>query len=156
MRISNHMPPSRQGKKQVIAFLRPNQIKAVYDKAAAEDKTNQEIIGEALNAVFEEHGMPPLIKPGHHRIVRRNRGKSRVREEGTGPGCRAGRQSLGGWFDEDIVVKLNRFSSETNQSVQTIVERGVALITGIETDEGPDWMSVLDDQEKAKTDGVAA
>lgn len=154
MRFPNGtQPPSRENKKQVIAFLRPNQIDAVYEKASRENKTNQELIGEALNAVFALHGMPPLIKSGHRRIVRRSRGKARVREEGRGPGCRAGKQSLGGWFDMDIVDRLNTFSREMHISIQGIVEQGVEMITGVAPEEEMDWLSALPPDSDGKDAG---
>ena len=123
--------PSRQGKMQVIAFLLPTQIQAAYAKATREEKTNQEIIAEALNAVFAEHGLPMPVPVEHRRIVRRGKGTARIRNEDTNPACRAGRQSYGGWFDQAIVAKLNKLSSELNISIQGVIERGVLLVTGV-------------------------
>lgn len=149
MLMPRQVPPSRQGKKQVIAFLRPNQMDAIERKKSVEHKTNQEIIGDAINAVYEQHGMPPLVKSGHHRIVRRSKGRARLREEGTGPGCRTGRKSFGAWFDEDVVRQLNSFSSEINLPVQWILEEGVKILTGVAPQEDSDWLADLDRQEKA-------
>jgi len=135
--------PSRQGKMQVIAFLLPTQIQAAYAKATREEKTNQEIIAEALNAVFAEHGLPMPVPVEHRRIVRRGKGTARIRNEDTNPACRAGRQSYGGWFDQAIVAKLNKISSELNISIQGIIERGVFLVTGVEAVE-ESWEAVWD------------
>lgn len=135
--------PSRQGKKQVIAFLRPNQIEAAVSKAERDHQTNQEVIGQALNAVFAKYGMPPLVITAHQRIVRRNKSRAQVRNDTTGPGCRAGRQALSGWFDLSVVTELQRFSAEVGMSVQAIVEEGVRLVTGVAPDEEA-WVAVPD------------
>lgn len=130
--MGNRVPPSRLGKKQIIAFLRPNQIKAAYRKAMDEEKTNQEIIAEALNAVFQEHSLPPLLPIGHFRIVRRKQGKARMRDNETGPNCRAGTHAYAAWFDEDIVIRLKQFAAREGLPVQDIVEQGIAIITGVQ------------------------
>ena len=123
--------PSREGKKQVIAFLQPLQAEAAYAKAAKDDKTNQEVIGDALNAEFAFYGKPPPVPPGHFRIVRRTQKRAEVRSESTSASCRSGRVAYGGWFDEEIVAKLGRHASEFSLSVQAIIEHGLELITGV-------------------------
>lgn len=135
-------PPSRQGKKQVIAFLRPNQAQAAYDKAARDDKTNQEIIGEALNAVFAFYGMPPPVELGHRRIVRRGHAKAGLRDDTRGPNCRAGRVSFGGWFDESVKARLQKLASEFQISEQSIIEHGLQLVTGVAPSEVEEWAVV--------------
>jgi hypothetical protein len=132
MKLGSTKPaPSRLGKKQVIAFLQPAQAQAAYAKAARDDKTNQEIIGDALNAVFAHYGMPPPVQSGHSRIVRRSANRASIRTDGDGPSCRSGRVSYGGWFDEEVVRKLARMASEHSVSVQSIIEHGLELVTGI-------------------------
>ena len=131
MRISLTTPPSREGKKQIIAFLRPSQAEAAYAKAARDDKTNQEVIGEALNAAFSFYGMPPPVPSGHRRIVRRISKRAGVRDSSKGPTCRAGRVSFGGWFDEDISAKVQKLASEFQVSVQSLIEHGLELATGV-------------------------
>jgi hypothetical protein len=131
----DRIPPSRRGKKQIMAFLLPNQLRAAYAKALSEAKTNQEIIGEALNAIFVSNNMDPLIPPGHFRIVRRNRGQAEERQLGEGkPGCRAGRYAYGGWFEQAIVDRVVDFSATSGLSVQSLVEQGIELITLVTPD----------------------
>ena len=131
MRGFKTTPPSRQGKKQVIAFLWPNQAEAAYAKAARDDKTNQEVIGEALNAAFACHGLPPPVPAGHRRIVRRNSARAGVRDGCRDPLCRTGRVSFGGWFNEDVVSKVQALASQNGIPVQALVELGLKLITGV-------------------------
>ena len=121
----------RQGKKQVIAYLEPNQAQAAYAKAARDSKTNQEIIGEALNAVFAFYGMPPPVPAGHRRIFRRATARALPRDEARVPRCRANRLSYGGWFDEDVVAKIQRLAAEFHLSIQVIIEHGLEMITGV-------------------------
>lgn len=123
--------PSRQNKKQVIAFLRPNQAEAAYSKAAREDKTNQEVIGESLNAVFTHYGVTPPVPAGHRRIVRRATARAALRDEISGPRCRSGKVAYSGWFDDKIVKELHDLSSRFSISVQSIIELGIHLVTGV-------------------------
>ena len=67
---------SRANKKQVMAYLSPGQAEAARIKASLEGKTVQEILGEAINAVFKHHKMPAPIQAGHGRIVRRFNGRA--------------------------------------------------------------------------------
>lgn len=143
MNPMNRKVPSREGKKQVIAFLRPNQIEAAISKAERDHQTNQEVIGEAINAVIAKYGLPPLVQAGHQRIVRRNKSRAQVRNDTKGPGCRAGRQAFGGWFPVEIVADLQKFSSEVGMPVQEIIEEGIRLVTGVAPQE-EDWQAALD------------
>ena len=131
------MPPSRQGKRQVIAFLVPEQLAAAQAKARRDELTHQEVIGEALNLVFERHGLPRMVEAGHKRIVRRNNGRARARSGVETPSCRTGRTAFGGWFEESAVARLHRLASEQGMSVQQTVEIGIHLLTGSKAP-GPD------------------
>lgn len=139
MKFASATPPSRQGKKQIIAFLYPNQAEAAYGKAERDGKSNQEVIGEALNAVFTSYGMPPPINSGHRRVVRRNKSRASVRNDTRGPSCRSGRVSYGGWFDEAVVAKVHAFAAELGLSIQAIVERGLTLVTGVSPEAPAPW-----------------
>lgn len=143
MNPMNRKASSREGKKQVIAFLRPNQIEAAIAKAERDQLTNQEIIGVAINAVLAKYGLPPLVQAGHQRIVRRNVSRAKVRDDSKGPGCRAGRHSFGGWFDLAIVSELQKFSAEVGMPIQEIIEEGIRLVTGVAPEE-QDWLAALD------------
>ena len=130
MRPGGRAASSRQGKKQVIAFLHLPQAEAAYAKAARDDKSNEDVIGEAVNAVFAFYGMPPAVPPGHRRAVRRTWARAKPRDPEKAPSCRAGRVSYGAWFDEAVVGKIQRLASEVGTSVQMIVEHGLELVTG--------------------------
>lgn len=148
MKIGIRKTPSRENQKQVIAFLQTNQASAAYDKAAADDKTNQEVIGEAINAVFSFYGRIPPVQPGHQRIARRKL-RARLRIDGKGPSCRANRVSYGGWFDLATVGLLQALTSELNISVQDVIEHGLFLITGVastssDNDDSSDLMDSLE------------
>jgi hypothetical protein len=145
MRHGRTSTPPRQGQKQVLAFLWPNQAEAAYAKALREGKTNQEVIGEAINAIFAYHGIPPVIASGHRRVLRRiPTNRAAVRDGTAVPGCRTGRVSYGGWFQEDIVEQVKTVVAECGLSVQAMLERGLELTTGVrgmpempETEEAP-------------------
>lgn len=125
--------PSRAGKKQVSAFLRPNQAQAAYDMARTQGKTNQEVLGEAMNAVCAFHGLQPLVPSGHTRIVRRKSGRAEMRDGGNKgtPACRNGRISFAGFFDDDTVARLRRYAADVDMSVQSWIVLGIQLITGV-------------------------
>lgn len=123
------IPPSRRGKRQLIAFVSPELAQAAYDKANAERKTLQEILGDALNACFMRFNRAPVITPGHDRIVRRSRGRARVREGGTVAGARAGKRAISGWYPEAEVEKALDMSSEIGLPIQRMVEMGLEVIT---------------------------
>jgi hypothetical protein len=128
MKPKNALPPSRQGKKQVIAYVDPSLAESVREKASSEDKTNQEIIAEAINAFFMSHGREPVFLVGHYRIVRRRKGVSKVRENIAA--CREGKRAVMGWFDAQSVSKVRKFAKEINLPIQEVLEVGLLHVTG--------------------------
>jgi hypothetical protein len=124
---------SRANKKQIIVYLTPDQVEAAYAKAASEDKTNTEVLGEAINAVFAYYGRAAPVKLGHDRIVRRAQvTQAAVRSEKTSVRSRAGRISYSAWYDTDIVRLVKTMASEQHLNMQSFVEFGVQMITGID------------------------
>jgi hypothetical protein len=117
--------PSRQGKKQIIGFIEPSLVDAFHAKARAEGKTNQELLGEALNAAFAKFGRRPVIETGHSRVVRRIKKRSMIRTEENAPPCRTGRRSIGGWFDGQIHDRVTAFAAEVGLGMQAVIELGV-------------------------------
>jgi hypothetical protein len=136
MKLKNSIPPSRQGKKQVITYVSPDLGDAVRKKAEEEGKTLQEMLAEAMNAVCEIHDMPPIFKTGHKRIVKRKQGQSKIRSLNNAPSCRTGRKPIGGWFKEEEVRNANHFSNEISIPIQKILEIGLKQITGIKNYKG--------------------
>lgn len=48
-------PPSRQGKKNISAWVDPDVLKQVKQIAIDEDKTSQDLLSEALNGLFAKY-----------------------------------------------------------------------------------------------------
>jgi hypothetical protein len=133
---------SRLGKKQILAYIRPNQHQAAVLRVGREGKTNQEVVGEALNAVLVYFGQTPIFPAGHQRIVRRLQGRAKVKNILQGPECRSGRVGYGGWFDEDQVKVFGKFTQERSFSLQAALEFGIKLITDVSPDQGDEWREV--------------
>ena len=53
----NRLPPSRQGKKAITAYVDPETHKQLRILGLDLDKSSQDIIIEALEDYFERHGM---------------------------------------------------------------------------------------------------
>lgn len=133
---------SRLGKKQILAYIRPNQHQAAILRVGREGKTNQEVVGEALNAVLVFFGRTPIFPAGHQRIIRRLQGRAKVKNIFQGPECRSGRVGYGGWFEEDHVKAFNAFIQENSFSLQAVLEFGIKLITDVPPDAGEEWKKV--------------
>ena len=54
------LPPSRQGKKALTGYFDPEVIKQLKVLAAAEDKTMQSLMSEAINELFKKYGRPHI------------------------------------------------------------------------------------------------
>ena len=54
------LPKSRQEKRSLTGWYPPEIHRQVRLIAAQEDKTLEEVVGDALNLLFEKHGMPPI------------------------------------------------------------------------------------------------
>ena len=57
---SNKIPPSRQGKKFVGGYFLPEVAKQLKIMGVKNDKSNQELLAEALNLLFEKYGENPI------------------------------------------------------------------------------------------------
>ena len=55
-----HLPPSRRGKKRVEAWISPEARKHLKHIAVEEDKSQDRVMADALNLLFEKHGIPPI------------------------------------------------------------------------------------------------
>lgn len=56
--------PSRRGKKNISGYFAPEVHRQLRVIAAEEDKNLQDVLGDALNALFEQKGKPPIAKNG--------------------------------------------------------------------------------------------
>ncbi len=55
-----NVAPSRRGKKNISGYFSPEVHRQLRVIAAEEDKNLQEILGDALNELFERRGKPPI------------------------------------------------------------------------------------------------
>ena len=58
--VSEKLPPSRAGQRCLTGWFHPQTHLHFRMIAAKEDKTYQQVLGDALNLLFEKHGMPPI------------------------------------------------------------------------------------------------
>ena len=58
------MAPSRIGKKNISGYFAPEVHRQLRVIAAEEDKNLQDVLGDAINALFEQKGKPPIAKNG--------------------------------------------------------------------------------------------
>ncbi len=56
------IPPSRHGKKNISGYFAPEVHRQLRVIAAEEDKNLQDVLDNALNALFEQKGKPPTAK----------------------------------------------------------------------------------------------
>ena len=54
------VPPSRRGKRHISGYFDAEVYRQVKIICAEDEKTVQEILGEALNALFINRGKPPI------------------------------------------------------------------------------------------------
>lgn len=52
--------PSREGKKPITGFFSPETSRQIKKLALDQDKTLQELVGEALNDLFHKYDLPPI------------------------------------------------------------------------------------------------
>jgi hypothetical protein len=57
---SASLPPSRRGKKALTGYFDPEVIKQLKMLAAAEEKTMQALMSEAINELFKKYGRPHI------------------------------------------------------------------------------------------------
>ena len=55
--------PSRRGKKALIGYFDPSVSKQLKLLALEEDRTVQQLIGEALDLLFQKRGKPLIAQP---------------------------------------------------------------------------------------------
>jgi hypothetical protein len=138
MRPKASVPPSRQGKKQMITYVDVDLVEAVEAKAAREEKTLQELLAEAANAVMLAHGRQALFKPEHQRVLRRSSGRSQARTRDNAPMCRTDKRPIAGWYDYRAVELTAKFSKEIGMGRERMLETGLRHITGLSLMKGVD------------------
>ena len=58
----NNQPGSRSGKKAISGFYEPEVARQLKVLAAANDRTVQGLLGEALNLLFEKYGLDAIAQ----------------------------------------------------------------------------------------------
>ena len=54
------VPPSRRGKRHISGYFEPEVLRQVKIICAEEDMTVNEVLADALNALFVNKGKPPI------------------------------------------------------------------------------------------------
>ena len=122
---------SRIGKKQIAAFLYPNQADAALAMALSEDSSGQAILGKAINVVFAHYDRPLMRQPPTMRSSRRSKLISAIRDESSAPRCRVGRRVFAGWFPSAEVDRLVALSQELDTPLNKLIEFGMEKLTGV-------------------------
>lgn len=55
-----YVPPSRQNMKRIQGYFSTRVKRQLRIMAAEQDKTEEELVGEALNLLFQTHGLPTI------------------------------------------------------------------------------------------------
>lgn len=133
------LPPSRQGKKQIVAFLDPATVEAAHARRRSRSVTLQELVGASINNALGQFGREPLIEIRRDRLVRRERALAKVQVGGAAALSRTGKRRMAAWFDADVVNKVGFFASEVGLRVEDLVEMGVRAI--LSEDDTPERIS---------------
>lgn len=59
-----YVPPSRQNMKRVQGYFSPRVKRQLRMLAAQTDKTEEQLVGEALNMLFQTNGLPTIAFEG--------------------------------------------------------------------------------------------
>ena len=59
-----YLPPSRQGMKRIQGYFSPRVKRQLRMLAAQSDKTEEQLVGEALNLLFQTQGLPTIAFEG--------------------------------------------------------------------------------------------
>lgn len=59
-----YIPPSREGMKRIQGYFSPRVKRQLRMLAAQTDKTEEHLVGEALNLLFQTNGLPAIAFEG--------------------------------------------------------------------------------------------
>ncbi len=59
-----YLPPSREGMKRIQGYFTPRVKRQLRMLAAQTDKTEEQLVGEALNLLFQTNGLPAIAFEG--------------------------------------------------------------------------------------------
>lgn len=58
--VNDKLPPSRRGKRHISGYFEPEVLRQVKIIGAEQDKTINQVLADALNALFTQLGKPPI------------------------------------------------------------------------------------------------
>ncbi|MGY3581362.1 hypothetical protein ACVIGB_000569 [Bradyrhizobium sp. USDA 4341] len=120
--------PSRRGKRQLVVFLDPKFARPVRARAEKEEKTMQEMLASAMNAILAENGCREVFPAGHQRYLKRKRKVAVPRKTDTTTLARRGLASVSGWFETKCLDYANSAACELGLSLQELAQEGLKLI----------------------------
>lgn len=121
--------PPRLNKKQVTAYLAPEDHASFTDFIHRKGMTCQEGVARAINAALEQHGRSERLPEGHLRLVRRNTGLARPRPAGAAR-SRQGRILVGGWYAVECVDAVSAALASLGLGMQGAIGLGLAALVG--------------------------
>ncbi len=62
--VRAYLPPSREGMKRIQGYFSPRVKRQIRMLAAQTDKTEEQLVGEALNLLFQTNGLPAIAFEG--------------------------------------------------------------------------------------------
>lgn len=142
----HNKPPSRRGKKQIIAYLEPEIVDQMKEFAHMNEKSYQEIVGISINQYMIDNKEKEVYDPIHFRIVRRRKGQSAIKEEEKVAPCRSGKKSISGWFDNKLTDQANKIAEKHIISLSKIVKLG--FLSFLEATNGTTTEEEDDDNQK--------
>lgn len=126
MCATSRRPPSRRGKRQIIAYLPPDVVEMAHAWSTENGTSIGGIVAHAINTALKAYGRKPLVSTGHQRLVRRNKARAEVRMNG--PACRTGKRAISGWYPEREVDAVALFAEEVGMRIQDIVDMGLQKV----------------------------
>lgn len=127
IRASSSGPaPSRNGKGQVVVFVKPALAEQVRSHAAKGGRTIQEVLGDAINRSLEAKGGHAIFPLGHARVFVRSFRTSQPRQGDTTTKARQGKKSLCGWYPRACIRRANQAAGEMGTTLQDLAATGLA------------------------------
>ncbi|MGY8607618.1 hypothetical protein ACTVH1_18450 [Gluconobacter cerinus] len=121
--------PPRLNKKQVTAYLAPEDHASFTEFIHRKGITCQEGVARAINAALERHGRTERLPEGHLRLVRRNAGLARPRPAGAAR-SRQGRILVGGWYAVECVDAVSAALASLGLGMQGAISLGLPALVG--------------------------
>jgi dihydroxyacetone kinase len=118
---------SREGKKQLVAYVNDDFATLVHNYAEKNDKTIQEVLAEAVNQFYLSKGNNPILPVGHIRMFHRRIGVSKIRNSSPAK-SRKGKRSIVAYYDSEKVLEVQKFSRSNKISFHEIFKQGFKML----------------------------